>query len=259
MKRLFILFALLSFVCSAYSQTKMFIHTTTVTDSFRLSDIKTITFKTEPDTGLVAWYPFNGNANDLSGNGLNGVVSGATLTTDRFNVSNQAYSFDGNSDSIRVENSNLLNFGSLHGFTISTWIKLNGTQVGSAGVISKAKNVGDWAGYQLLISADSKIMMELDSASKKLNFTGTKNINDGSWHHIALVVNRAADSAHVFIDDTLEITKKGLANYDNNDPLRIGVERQMNKFFKGSIDDIFIFDRALSDAEVLKLYQRGGL
>ena len=45
--------------------------------------------------GLVAYYPFNGNANDESGNGNNGTVNGATLTTDRFGNTNKAYSFNG--------------------------------------------------------------------------------------------------------------------------------------------------------------------
>ena len=48
-----------------------------------------------PTTGLVGWWPFNGNANDESGNGNNGAVVGATLTTDRFSSTNSAYSFNG--------------------------------------------------------------------------------------------------------------------------------------------------------------------
>lgn len=43
--------------------------------------------------GTVAYYPFNGNANDESGNGLNGIVSGATLSSDRFNQAGKAYNF----------------------------------------------------------------------------------------------------------------------------------------------------------------------
>jgi hypothetical protein len=50
---------------------------------------------TDLKDGLVAHYPFNGNANDESGNGNNGTVNGATLTTDRFGNMNKAYSFDG--------------------------------------------------------------------------------------------------------------------------------------------------------------------
>jgi hypothetical protein len=55
-----------------------------------------------PTNGLVGYWPFNGNANDVSGNGNNGVVSGATLTTDRFGAANKAYSFNGSSNFISV-------------------------------------------------------------------------------------------------------------------------------------------------------------
>ena len=55
-----------------------------------------------PTNGLVGWWPFNGNANDESGNGNNGTVNGATLTTDRFGNANKAYSFDGNLNKIQT-------------------------------------------------------------------------------------------------------------------------------------------------------------
>ena len=48
--------------------------------------------------GLVAWYTFDGNASDMSGNGNNGTVNGATLGTDRHGLTNRAYSFDGVDD-----------------------------------------------------------------------------------------------------------------------------------------------------------------
>ncbi len=56
---------------------------------------------------LVAYYPFNGNANDESGNGDNGTVFGATLTTDRFGNTNSAYAFDGTDDFIKASGSGL--------------------------------------------------------------------------------------------------------------------------------------------------------
>ena len=55
-----------------------------------------------PTNGLVGYWPFNGNANDESGNGNNGTVNGATLTTDRFGNANSAYSFDGVDDYIQT-------------------------------------------------------------------------------------------------------------------------------------------------------------
>ena len=55
-----------------------------------------------PTTGLVAYYPFNGNANDESGNGNDGIVQGATLTADKFSNQESAYQFDGENDYIEL-------------------------------------------------------------------------------------------------------------------------------------------------------------
>ena len=54
--------------------------------------------------GLVAWYPFDGNASDMSGNGNHGIVNGAMLGTDRHDQANRAYSFDGVDDYVEVSN-----------------------------------------------------------------------------------------------------------------------------------------------------------
>lgn len=71
--------------------------------------------------GLVAYYPFNGNADDESVNTNNGTVHGATLTTDRFGNANSAYSFDGLDDYIMISSSSSLDIrGNL---TISAWVQ----------------------------------------------------------------------------------------------------------------------------------------
>jgi hypothetical protein len=75
--------------------------------------------------GLVAYYPFNGNANDESGNGIDGIANGATLIADRFGNSNSAYSFDGVDDYISFPNSNTIGITSFSGITISLWFQVN--------------------------------------------------------------------------------------------------------------------------------------
>ena len=75
-----------------------------------------------PTNGLVGWWPFNGNADDESGNGNNGTVNGATLTSDRFGGSNSAYSFDGIDNYIKL----LFNpVSNPTDFTVSVWVKSN--------------------------------------------------------------------------------------------------------------------------------------
>ena len=70
--------------------------------------------------GLTAYYPFNGNANDESGNGNNPSVSKVTYTTDRFGKANAACSFNGSSNYIRIPNSASFNFK--NGFSMSAWV-----------------------------------------------------------------------------------------------------------------------------------------
>lgn len=72
--------------------------------------------------GLVAYYPFNGNANDASGNNINAVTTNATLTTDRIGTSNSAYYFDGATSYIQLPYSNLYNFAPQDSFSISVWV-----------------------------------------------------------------------------------------------------------------------------------------
>ena len=80
-----------------------------------------------PTNGLVGWWPFNGNANDESGNGNNGTVNGATLTTDRFGVANKAYSFDGVNDYIH----GIVNNANLSDLTFSAWVNTPNTSGGA--------------------------------------------------------------------------------------------------------------------------------
>ena len=76
-----------------------------------------------PTNGLVGWWPFNGNANDESGNGNNGTVNGATLTVDRNGAFNSAFSFDGLSNYI---SGNIANFSNTSITSLSAWVKYIG-------------------------------------------------------------------------------------------------------------------------------------
>ena len=90
---------------------------------FSVRCVKDDSIPTTLNDCLVAYFPFNGNANDESGNSNNGIVNGATLTTDRFGNTNSAYSFDGIGNNISVPNSTSFNFQATNIFTLSYWIK----------------------------------------------------------------------------------------------------------------------------------------
>ena len=79
-----------------------------------------------PTNGLVGYWTFSGNANDSSGNNLNGTVNGAVLTEDRFGNSSSAFNFDGIDDYILVNDDDLLSFPN-NEFTFSFWVNVNPT------------------------------------------------------------------------------------------------------------------------------------
>ncbi|MBI5193028.1 MAG: hypothetical protein HZA08_06250 [Nitrospirae bacterium] len=92
---------------------------------------------TVPDfsNGLIAYYPFNGNANDESGNGHHGIVNGVALAYDRFYSADSAYSFNGINNYIELSNTAAFNFSS-GGFTLAGWVKFNSTNSDN-GIIGK--------------------------------------------------------------------------------------------------------------------------
>jgi len=95
-----------------------------------------------PTSGLIAHYPFNGNANDISGHGNNGTNFGAILTYDRFGNPNSAYQFDGVSSYILVPHSP--DFQLSYSLTVSLWVRPDAFYLGAYGgnsILSKGDDV----------------------------------------------------------------------------------------------------------------------
>ncbi len=133
--------------------------------------------------GLLAYYPFNGNANDESGNGNNGTVHGATLTTNKAGNTDSAYSFDGVDDYVETGTQFL---SADDDFTISFWLKSDGPQEGLAVPVSQGhgpdqKGVAFQYGYPVVGSL-SLIWGDL-AAWRHLDFQCAET--DLSWHFLA--------------------------------------------------------------------------
>ena len=111
-----------------------------------------------PTNGLVGWWPFNGNANDESGNGNNGMVNGATLTSDRFGLANKAYAFDGASNYISINDNTTLDVSNV---TISAWFWANdyGTpeQLSQGHIVSKREQTGWGTSFQLALENTTNV------------------------------------------------------------------------------------------------------
>jgi hypothetical protein len=221
-----------------------------------------------PTTGLVAYYPFNGNANDESNNNNNGTVNGATLTTDRHGKENSAYEFGGmnNTNSISIASSSSLDFN--NEATYSFFVKLN-SEVGSSPFVGAgttpmigggqaifAKPHDQSNGYAGLISSsENGTFISVGSfygVSGGLNNPAPQT-NLNNWYHILFVFENGATK--IYINGQLKgKTTSGSINVANGQPLYFGKYSDYWYPLNGKLDDIRIYNRALSDSEVEALY-----
>jgi len=210
--------------------------------------------------GLIAYYPFNGNANDESGNGLNGTANGASLTTDRFGNENSAYSFDGINDKIEIQHSDLLNLSS--GFSFSVWIKASswGTY-GYARILAKMGVSGDSDGYDLKLNNNTNnfvnsINCGVHSGATYFICYGPDNcISLNEYYHIVATYDR--NTFRLYVNNNLvteEFTNQIIGT--NTHSLTIGY--YPTRLYSGIIDDIRIYDGALTESDIQTLYHEGG-
>ena len=209
--------------------------------------------------GLVAGYEFSGNADDVSGNGNNGVVNGATLTADRFGNPNSAYSFDGVDDRIEIGAA----LGGLSAYTKSIWVLPNGS---TNGVLFQTPNgnitlnrTSDGLGFSILEDRAGGVT---GNPATRFVYSYSPAPPSGSWVHVAFVA-RSDNTGDLYLDGTPvssgpRTTDGGVVS---DTPLSvIGSGYRSNKtpnyegFASALIDDAYIYNRALSPAEVSTLY-----
>jgi len=205
--------------------------------------------------GLVACYSFDGNANDLTGNGNDGVVNGAILTADRFGNQNSAYKFNGNGDFILVPDSPGLNPTAS---TVSVWINVASSSI-PMDIVSKD---GESSERQYLLLSNGGFRAHVGDSNGNFNYSdGQTPILAGSWYHLVqtydgtslkMYVNGQYESAA-----TLNVASGGVTT--STQPVRIGggapTNNDLQLWFNGAIDDVRIYDRALSETEIGQLYK----
>ncbi len=213
-----------------------------------------------PSNGLVGWWPFNGNANDESGNINNGTVNGATLTTDRNGITNSAFSFDGINDFIEVAHNQSLNCSSV---SISLWFNTNNFIANNGygpHLLSKRESVGWGGSYQMNLGINqSQNACWADwsiSGNGGIYFDSSNFLTSGNWFN--LVYTHDGTNVKLFLNGGLveTIVSPGLLNF-NDLPLWFGARPNAgnnSSWFNGSIDDIGIWDHALTNCEIHDLY-----
>jgi hypothetical protein len=215
----------------------------------------------------VAYWPFTGNAQDASGNRHDGTVAGSTLTTDRFGNANSAYRFNAASKTyIQVPHHPQLSFGTAP-FSICAWVRIcNAEHSDYAGVVVKGPTQIFYPGYQLVVTRTNRVMIQLgDQAMLGVERRGQRNLGDGLWHFLVLTVSPQSRDIRLYVDGVLEgytETFSSNAPYNvsmvDNTPLFIGKERNSVVYFTGSIDDVRIYNRVISNSEIQNLYRENG-
>ena len=264
MRKLFVFLFAIGLVNLCFAQT-MYIHTNAGVDAFNLANVDSITFSlssTLPTEGLVAYYPFNGNANDESGNGHNGTVNGATITNDRFGSDNSAYRFDGVDDVILIPDASELNM--TDALTISMWVMPElSNQDDGAGIICKGVgNGGEVYSVSIQIGTALKFYTwKSGTFYENQVFNWIDNTTLYNWRHLVVIFDGPNNCSKIYDN----LAKIGFNNsfpslLDTNDhDLSIGSRERSSTSgysmnFKGIIDDVRIYNRALSEEEITALY-----
>ena len=204
-----------------------------------------------PISGLVSWWPFNGNSNDESGNGNDGTVNGASLTTDRSGNADKAYSFNGVNNSIEVSHQPIFNMG--NNYTISAWFNL--IDFNSVRTIINKNITGEGKNdyFNLSVLNNSGIIYLQFGNGASVDTIGTTfSVSLSTWHNTQMVMG---DSVSLYLDGVLIGKKIRVLNpLENIDPISIGSWINQNIFFSGKLDDIGIWNRTLTQQEIIYLY-----
>jgi Concanavalin A-like lectin/glucanases superfamily len=220
---------------------------------------------TLPTEGLVAYYPFDGNAQDESGyNNHGNPNNGVQFVRNRKDEESKAVFFDGIDDYVKVPHSGAINFGRDQDFTVSLWVKYGNqenTIVGDNDILSK------WnGGYPFVVRMNNQTAKPPygpPGTWYAARWDGSKDggvhgpdIADQKYHHIVFVKKGTllfgyTDGVETSRDDD------GTINETKNDaPLYIGTRTPSptSNFFTGAVDDLRIYNRALTEVEIQQLF-----
>lgn len=201
-------------------------------------------------SNLVHYWPFNGNTNDAVTSGaINGTNTGATLSTDRFGNANSAYFFDGTDDSIEVGQAG--SFESSDSFSFNVWVN----STGGGNFIRTEGGSGSW-GWFVRFVGEGKIQI-WEGTYTSYTAETTESYNDGNWHMVTFVRDASNNIGRLYVDGEEK------CHYDmpsGPQPLTSAYPDYLGsygsgEFFHGTMDEVRLYNKALTAEEVAALYQ----
>ncbi len=237
-----------------------------VTDSFGLNSSSTAMLTIDPPmcvpppSGLIAWYPGDGTANDIQGptfeNGT--LVNGATYGTGKVG---QAFSFNGVNQEVQVPDSAVLDLTT--DFTFDAWVNpaANQNPLANGGIVSKIGGGAGDNGYQFYLEND-KIGCQFNATGEmwpgnQLLVTVPGGIPNNAWTHVACTYDHNQLKIYYNGANIGMLTVGPKTVIDSSASLRISGDDNGNAHFNGMLDEVEIFDRALDDTEIADIYSAG--
>ena len=219
--------------------------------------VSTNLFAQIPVKGLIGWYPFSGNANDYSDYSNNGTVNGASLTSDRFGNPSSAYSFDGLTNKITFNNQFVFNQSG--DASITMWLKPNTPPSNIQGTFLKSStDVADANRFNFFINplSGNNLKLNLDYRETNSNIHILNNYSSfilNDWHNVTYT--RVGNTYSMYVDGVLiNSSTDNAPNLPNSIGWVLGNDPSSIMDYKGSIDDIKIYGRALSQNEISSIF-----
>jgi len=199
-------------------------------------------------SGLVGWWRAENNAQDAADGNSGVLANGASFAAGKVG---QAFSFDGDGDGIRIGNPASLR---LQNLTIEGWVKRSSNmQVSANSIYGEIVGYGP-GGYVLGFRQDGSLFLSKNTVSD-VRSIGT--ITDTAWHHVA--VTKFGNVVVFYLDGVSEPAIVYETTFEFNTDLAIGaVNSALESSFLGLIDELSIYNRALTAAEIQSIYNIGG-
>jgi len=205
---------------------------------------------TPPSSGLVDWWPGEGNAIDIAGSNNGTLTNGVSFAVGEVG---QAFSFNG-SDYVSIPDSPSLDQFTTN-ITIELWLKSNqsGANPNWGGIFTKGN-----ASWRLMATTGSDTVDFSTTGLGNVDLEGSRNVNDGQWHHVAAVYD--GTYKYLYVDGTLDVATYTTGSISQTtDPVYIGnlANASGNYIFNGLIDEVSLYNRALTASEIQAIYAAG--
>lgn len=217
--------------------------------------------KAQAPSGVVAYYPLNNSADDVSDNNYDGTLTATSATSDRFGTSGQATAFESGTSTgtlpetlqQRMKNSFSFSFWFRTGMTART-----GAQWYHGNSIFDAEVCGVTNDWGISLIDGGKVSFGIGNPDKTIK--SSSSYNDGEWHFLTAVRNQSAGSIALYVDGTNVASTTGTNSNDLTAPSNIHfgknncISGSGDALYTGDLDEVIVYDRALSSTEAGSLY-----